>query len=163
VTSVFLVALLVGLILAVFAMLFGAERRALPTGAAAALGFGLFGYLVSRFAPVSPALAAGIAAVGAILAIALERLIITRWAIPGELAHAVDERYLLQGAIGQASRTIPVDGTGEIVYRLDGSTRRLPARAIDASLLPEGADLVIDRVENGVAFVESWARVEARL
>jgi hypothetical protein len=29
--------------------------------------------------------------------------------------------------------------------------------------VPVGADVVIDRIENGVAFVEEWAAVEQRL
>ena len=45
----------------------------------------------------------------------------------------------------------------------DGSEYRLPARTLDGSALATGTDVVIDRVELGVAFVESWARVEARL
>jgi hypothetical protein len=39
----------------------------------------------------------------------------------------------------------------------------MPARAIDDQLVRAGTEVVIERIENGVAFVEEWAAVEKRL
>jgi len=49
------------------------------------------------------------------------------------------------------------------VYALDGQEYALPVRAIDGSALTAGVDVVIDRVENGVAYAELWTVVEQRL
>jgi hypothetical protein len=52
-----------------------------------------------------------------------------------------------------------------IVYgEREGIDRRaLRARAIDESAVAEGVEVCIERVEDGVAFVELWTLVEARL
>jgi hypothetical protein len=39
----------------------------------------------------------------------------------------------------------------------------MPARAIDDHAVRAGTEVVIERIENGVAFVEEWAEVEKRL
>jgi hypothetical protein len=38
-----------------------------------------------------------------------------------------------------------------------------PARSLDHAPLVQGEDVVIDRLEDGVVYVESWTRVEERL
>jgi len=187
VISVSLFCLLAGLVLGVFAMLFGTERRVQPavapherisahdrdaepspifnraSVAAFAFGFGLTAYLVTRYLTLPMAGQVALATVAGAAAMGLQTMLIARWAIPSARAEHVDERFLLQGTIARATRDLPAAGTGEIQYQLDGSAYRLPARLIDASALAAGSDVVIDRVEDGVAFVESWARVEARL
>jgi hypothetical protein len=52
---------------------------------------------------------------------------------------------------------------GEISYEFMGKRQLVPARSIGASLIPSGSEVVIDRIEEGVAFVEEWAVVEQRL
>jgi len=37
------------------------------------------------------------------------------------------------------------------------------ARSLGTTLIPTGSDVVIDRIEDGVAFVEEWSVVEQRL
>ena len=54
-------------------------------------------------------------------------------------------------------------GAGEIAYENLGLQLRIPARALSAKALSVGAEVVIDRIENGVAFVEEWSVVERRL
>jgi hypothetical protein len=61
------------------------------------------------------------------------------------------------------TREAPADGTGELVYVLDGHRCTLPVRSLDGAALTAGADVVIDRVEEGVAFAEPWSAVEQRL
>ncbi|HEX5831479.1 MAG TPA: hypothetical protein VFY16_10895 [Gemmatimonadaceae bacterium] len=176
---VFLASLLVGLLLAVYTMLTGVER---PLAAAAgsagppfrtalgvpALGgfltaFGIAGYLLYRAGALGAAgtlLAAtllGLAALGGAIAL------VTKWAVPAALADAVDERYVLQGTPARVIGAIGTDGAGEIVYVADGREIVAAARSFDGSPLDVGSDVVIDRVEDGVAYVEQWAVVEQRL
>jgi hypothetical protein len=104
---------------------------------------------------------AALAAGGA--ALSLQSLLIARWAIPSARADEPDPRYLLQGTLARITRRTDGDGTGELVYELDGHQCALPVRSLDGSALPLGTDVVIDRVEDGVAFAEPWASVEQRL
>lgn len=176
-----------GLILGVSAMLHGTEKPIVRTDApherrsehnpdaepspianrstlaAFTFAFGLTGYLVDRQTawPAWGALLLALAVGGA--AFALQSLLIARWAIPSARADEPDPRYLLQGTLAQVVRAAPVDGAGELVYELDGHQCTLPVRSLDGSALAEGTDVVIDRVEDGVAYAELWAAVEQRL
>ena len=185
-THLFLGSFLAGLVLGVGAMLFGVERKAkaapphpgaepptigarltVPNVAAFATLFGAVGYLLERytalgFAPTLVIAAAlGIAGVvGAVLGVA-------RWALPGVVSEVVDERYLLQGTPARVTRVVRSD-TGapsayEISYDEKGRQHVLPARSLDGAPLAQGADVVIERVEEGYAYVEAWSVVERRL
>jgi hypothetical protein len=181
--------LIVGLVLGVFAMLYGTERRVrstaapkphertsehdpaaepsplfnLASAAAFSVGFGLTGYLVTRYTSWPMSSRVVIAGVAGGLAMALQSLLIARWAIPGARAEHVDERYLLQGTLARITQDVPFGGEGALRYVLDDQTCELAARDIDGGAIAAGTDVVIDRVEHGVAFVESWVRVEQRL
>ncbi len=179
--------LMSGLVLGVFAMLFGTERRVysavapherrsehdpaaepspalnLASVAAFAFGFGLTAYLLTKHSDLPMAAQAICAGVAGGAAFGLQAVLIARWAIPSARAEAVDQRYLLQGAIGSVSVDIPANGAGVMQYRIDEACYNLPARSLDNCAVPVGTDVVIDRVEDGVAHVELWALVEARL
>lgn len=187
--ALFLTVLLLGLIAGVRAMLLGTEH--LPTGvmlpapherktehvpdaepsalfnwatvAAFAFAFGLTGYLFTRFTTWSIPVRVLIAVLSGGAAMAMQSLLIARWAIPSARADHVDERYLLQGTIGRVTREIPADGEGELQYTLDDATYTLPARETGGAAIELNVEVVLDRVEAGVAYVESWAQVEQRL
>jgi hypothetical protein len=181
-TYVYVTSFVVGLMLAVRAMLHGVERPAkapasgdraavpaprfalnLPTTAGFATAFGVTGYLLTRYttlgvsADVAIAILVGVAgAVGALTLVAA-------WAIPAAKAEVVDERYLLQGAFARVIGVSDHGASGTITYESDGTSHTTRATAIDGTHLEVGGDVVIDRIENGIAYVEPWARVEARL
>ena len=191
-TSVGLFVFLAGLVLGVFAMLHGTQRRVQPALAphertsehdpaaepsalfnlASIAAFtvvgGLTAYLVSRHAELPLALEIVIALGAGALSLSLQSLLIARWAIPSARAEQVDHRYLLQGSIGRVTRSTMMDGegvmTGAMTYTLDGRSYDLPVRSMDGgAVLDAGTEVVIDRVENGTAYVESWSAVEQRL
>jgi membrane protein implicated in regulation of membrane protease activity len=179
--------LFTGLVLGVAAMLYGTERRVrtpiapherqsehdpaaepspvfnLASLAAFTFGFGLTAYLVSRHAdwPIAGEVAA--AGVAGALSMTLQSVLIARWAIPGARADQPDARYLLQGTIGRITLDVPEGGEGAMRYELEERSYELPSRTIDGGALAAGSEVVIDRVEDGIAFVESWAVVEQRL
>lgn len=182
-SAVFLASLLAGLLLAVRAMLVGVERPrpggemkpgiSVPAVAAFATAFGLVGYALLRYAAVAPVVAVGTAVVAGGLATAGAIVLVAKWAVspPAEdddhhHHHGPDERYELQGTPGTVTRAIgPGEaGDGEIVYEGEGGARiAVPARSFDGTALDAGADVAIDRIEDGVAYVEAWAVVEKRL
>ena len=187
--NLFLSVLLLGLMAGVRAMLLGTEH--LPSGvmlpapherksehvtdaepsalfnwasvAAFAFAFGLAGYLFTRFSAFSVPVLVVIAIVSGGAAMAVQSLLIARWAIPSARADQVDERYLLQGTIGRVTRAIPAEGEGELQYTLDNVTYTLPARELGGVAIDSNVEVVMDRVEAGVAYVEPWAQVEQRL
>jgi len=170
---VFLASFIGGLLLAVFAMLHGVEHARrnrskapsaffnLPAVAAFAVGFGAAGYpLVTRSRLASWAILL-IAIGGGALAITGMITLLARWALrAGPLSAQHDE---VQGQPAVVSQQIAAGSTGEIAYELLGRQLRIPARALSERPMSVGAEVVIDRIENGIAFVEEWSVVEQRL
>lgn len=168
----FVASFLLGLVLAVFAMLNGVERPGpgrrrfsvnLPTVAAFATVFGAVGYPLAVYtsfnlgAILSIAIGAGVA--GAIAGLSL----VAGWAIPAAKAEVVDERYVLQGCIAKVTE-VAADGTsGAISFESNGVRQVSRAVGLDGARLQVGTEVAIERVEGGVAYVEPWSQVEARL
>lgn len=169
---VFLVVFITGLLLAVFAMLNGVRRNQsrapsaffnLPAVAAFAIGFGAAGYpLASRTQLPMWGILLIAAAVGA-LAISGMITLLAQWAFRGIPAPSVAEDQEIQGQLAVVTRDVTVSTPGEISYEYLGRKVKIAARPISTKALPVGADVVIDRIEDGVAFVEEWAVVEQRL
>jgi membrane protein implicated in regulation of membrane protease activity len=176
-TALFLACLAAGLLLAVRIMLYGVEGKARQTGAPAihlwqpaAMGFvtvfGLAGYLLGRSAlgGRSPGAVLGWAALAGAAAAAISVVLVQRWSgiVP---EHDVDDpRYVLQGHPAKVVTAIGAEGgAGEIVFEFEDRNQRLPARALDDLAVDAGTEVVIERIEDGVAYVEPWAQVEQRL
>ena len=69
----------------------------------------------------------------------------------------------IQGQRADVTRDITASAPGEISYGYVGKEIRVPARSISAKALVLGSDVVINRIEDEVAYVEEWAVVEQRL
>jgi hypothetical protein len=124
---------------------------------------GVVGYEVTLHEPWGSVAAALLAlAAGACGAVAA-MVVVTRWAVPSALATPEDPRYSLQGTPAIVLASIDGENSGTISYHANGQSVMLPARTADAGVIPAGVDVVIERIEDGVAFVELWAAVEARL
>lgn len=173
----FLAAFIGGLVLAVFAMLHGVEharRRRnrsrvpspffnLPAVAAFAVGFGAVGYpLASR--TILPAWAIILIAIGGgALAITGMITLLARWALRGLSGPLPPDDHEIQGQLAVVTRDIAPAQDGEISYEHLGRRELVPARSLGTTAIPSGSDVVIDRIEDGVAFIEEWAVVEKRL
>jgi hypothetical protein len=187
-SAFFLACFVVGLVLAVYVMLHGVERDvatgAVPpheakgahdpstepsvlfngqNAAAFLCALGAAGYLLTRFSSLGVVTVLGLALLVAALGGALSAGLLAGWVLPGARRETVDERYLLQGHPARVTAAIPADGHGEIEYEADGRRYVLQARSWDDTPIAAGADVAIERVEGGVAFVEQWAVVETRL
>lgn len=169
----FLLAFLVGVLLGVRVMLFGIERRSRgasapvgdirsmqPLASGFAIGFGLAGYVMSRF--VSP-LGALIAAV----AVGLAAMGLLRWLVVKSAGAArlevEDERFALQGHVARVVSSIGAGSEGRISFETGQEQRVLRARSLDDEAVNEGAEVVIERIEGDLAYVEPWVQVEQRL
>ena len=178
-TVVFVAALILGLLLAVRAMLLGVERGRTPFGAppsptpsvrfstpvvsAFASTFGATGYLLTR--PGRMGLAAGTLVallIGAAAGAFAVRLVRRAAAFVPE--HDPDDpRYVLQGHVATVTSPIRPDSDGEISYVVEGTRHTVRARGLDGSVADQGTEVVIERIENDVAYVEPWVEVEKRL
>jgi hypothetical protein len=172
---VFLIIFLAGLALAVNSMLHGAERwrrkRSAkpspflnpPTVAALAIGFGACGYLLVTRTQLGPVAILAISAASAAGAVTGMIVLMAKWALRGSSGSLSAEDEEVHGQIATVSRTITPDEIGEIAYFAWDTKHVLPARSLDGSVIPEGTEVVVDVVEDGVAAVELWSVVEQRL
>lgn len=172
---IFLVAFIAGLVLAVIAMLHGVEHtrpnrsRApsaffnLPALAAFAVGFGAVGYPVASRTTLPDWVVLLIAAGSGALAISGMIALLAAWALRGASGGTHTDDHEIQGHLAVVTREIGATTPGEIAYDLSGREIRVPAKTLTAQPLSAGVEVVIDRIENGVAFVEEWAVVEQRI
>lgn len=184
----FALCFLAGLLLSVYVMLHGVERGPAPSArapheatgahdprteprplvnrqnvAACLTVFGAAGYLLLRFSPLGSLAVLALAALAGAAAFGLSGVLLNAWALPSARREVVDDRYLMQGHPATVTQAIPAGGDGEIAYESDGRRWMVTARSWDGAAIERGAEVAIDRVEGGVAFVEQWAQVEARL
>jgi len=117
--------------------------------------FGGTGYILTRNSHIVAALSLLIsAAVG----------LVGGWMVFAFMARIVrvserqmlDWDYRLEGSVGTLSSAIRENGTGEITFERNGAIKSAIARSEDGKPLPKGAEVVISRYENGIAFVERW-------
>jgi hypothetical protein len=124
---------------------------------------GAAGYLLLRFTPLAPGVVVGAAALAGAVGVAISGVLLKAWALPSARREVVDNRYLMQGHPATVTRAIPAGGAGEIAYEVDGRRWTVAARSWDGAPIDAAAEVAIERVEGGVAYVEQWAQVEARL
>lgn len=172
---VYLAAFIAGLLLTVRIMFFGAERRharaldamplrrSEPAIAAFLVMLGVAGYLLSRYATLALPTSVGVAiACGAAWAAAVTGLAIATARVKPE-HDPEDGRFTLQGHVTVVAERVPPDGEGAIAIPGGAEGIHLPARSLDGTAIEAGAEVCIERVEDGVALVELWSLVEARL
>ena len=104
-----------------------------------------------------------IAVAAGALAISAMITLLAQWAFRGMPAPSAGDYEEIQGQLAVVTRDITASVPGEISYGYVGKEIRVPARSIGTKLLVLGSDVVIDRIEDGVAYVEEWAVVEQRL
>ena len=174
--TVFLASLIGGLLLAVRIMIVGVERppERSPTGERSfrlspplivsfMVVFGISGYLLIRRTTLNSAQSASVAvALGVVASTAAAYLVRRWWTITPE--HDVDdERYVLQGQLARVVTPIAAGSDGEVAFDFGSVHRVVRARSVGDVTMAAGTEVVIERIEDDVAFVESWLEVEKRL
>ena len=173
-TALYLLTFVAGLMLAVRIMIRGVERPAADhpsrersfqhsPAVLSAFGivFGLTGYLLAGRTGGLATLVSS-AALGLVAAVTAARLVTKWWAVVPE--HDVDdERYVLQGHIARVTKSIRPEVDGEVAFEVEGQHHVLRARGIDHGSVDAETEVVIERIEEDIAFVEPWAEVEKRL
>lgn len=150
-----------------------AVRFSLPVVAGFCVVFGVVGYVVLHAVNASPFAATIAGAASGSVSAALAAWGVRRSADAPPTSSVQDERYVLQGMIARVVRPIGGEamdlqygmprGEGEIAFEVEGTRRVLRARTVRDDPADVGTEVVIERIENGVAIVEPWFQVEKRL
>jgi membrane protein implicated in regulation of membrane protease activity len=175
----FVTALILGLLFAVRAMLLGVERSRTPLGtpspttpsirfstpvvSAFAITFGAAGYLLTRPGRMSAAAGTIVALLIGTIAGAFAVRLVRRAAAFVPEHDPDDPRYVLQGHVAMVTAPIGPAADGEIAYMVEGTRYTVRARGLDGSIADRGVEVVIERIEDNVAYVEPWVEVEKRL
>jgi membrane protein implicated in regulation of membrane protease activity len=175
----FVAALILGLLFAVRAMLLGVERSRTPLGApspttpsvrfstpvvsAFAITFGAAGYLLTRPGRMSAVAGTIVAFLAGTVAGAFAVRLVRRAAAFVPEHDPDDPRYVLQGHVATVTAPIGPGADGEIAYMVEGTRYTVRARGLDGSIADRGVEVVIERIEDNVAYVEPWVEVEKRL
>jgi hypothetical protein len=90
-------------------------------------------------------------------------VLLARWALRAGKTGLPSDSDEIQGVFAVVTKEIAAGQIGEISYNHLGERLQAAARAISGQSIALAAEVVIDRIENGVAVVEEWATVEQRL
>jgi hypothetical protein len=178
----FLATFVAGLGLAVYSMLHGVERSRprrgtrpsqkptgkrpsaffnAPAGSAFGIVLGATGYILVTRTTVGLKTILAVGLLVAASATAGMIVLMSKWALPYSGIESSEE--LIQGQLARVTSPIAASGTGEISFESDGVRHTFAAQSIQGSEIPYDVEVVIDSIENGVARVETWSTVEARL
>ena len=162
-----------GLLVAVRVMVAGVERDRGAAGAVvrtrwAMLGgaltlAGFFGSLLTRLELSQGRIAFAAFAAGALGTLGA-RFLVRRAAAMTVSDHESDPRFTMQGVPAVVLEEIPAFGTGRVrLPAHSGSGSILFARSLDGTTIARDAEVGVERIDDGVAFVEVWSAIEARL
>jgi hypothetical protein len=70
---------------------------------------------------------------------------------------------VLTGHIARVTAAISAAAAGAVAYTIEGTRHDVAAVSLDGGPIQAGADVVIDRIVDGLAFVERWEVVEGRI
>ena len=138
-------------------------RYRLPVLAAFTFSFGLVGYALSRLTQLGTIAELAIAGVaGGGLAVFAATLV-AKWALPAARKDIPDERYLLQGHFARVLQDVTAGAPGLVSLEINGVRHTAPAVSLVGDNIAAGTEVVIERIEDEVAFVEPWSTVERRI
>ena len=185
-TFFFALTILIGIAAAVFFVGRGVERRTrgrlhfgvdefgresgpgrialgVPIVAAVLIGWGVAGYTALRLGVTGSVRLMGSGALGGLISGLLAARLVARWAEYAAAHDVPDERFVLQGHVATVIRAGEDGSPAEVEYNANGRRVVVSARSLDDSPLTKGAEVVIERLEGGIVYVEAWTHVEERL
>jgi membrane protein implicated in regulation of membrane protease activity len=122
--------------------------------------FGGAGYLLTRYSGFAALSITAIASLVGLIGGALVFAFLAKFINP-RLTVLAPEDFQVNGIVAKVTSTIHPGGTGEIVYTLGGTRHADGARAETGEQLERGTEVVILRVERGIAYVDRWSKFAA--
>jgi hypothetical protein len=120
--------------------------------------FGGIGYLFAAYSNVVALLILVLAAAGGLIGAGIVFVFIAKMLAPDQSPMNPAD-YHMPGTLGRVTVTIPVGGTGEIVYTQAGTRKTVAARADDGAEIARGTEVVVLRYERGIAYARPWDQV----
>ena len=117
--------------------------------------FGGTGYLLTQYYRVWFLLGLAAAIFAGVIGAAIVSWFLVKVLLPHETI-LQDSDYELVGTVAKVNSPIREGGTGEIVFSQAGVRRCAGARREDGQALEKGREVVIARVEKGIAYVAPW-------
>ena len=99
------------------------------------------------------AVASGVIAASAISAFLVKVL------LPHERA-LVPEDTEMRGVVARVNSTVHANGTGEILFSLNGTRRCAAARAENSEAIERNTQVLVLRYEHGIAWVRRWTELD---
>ncbi len=117
--------------------------------------FGGVGYLLSRGGTWPHLLVLFVAAAAGVAGAIFVFLFLAKVLIARERPlDAAD--FHMEGVLGRVTVAIRPGGTGEVLYSQGGTRRSAGARSESGEPIARGAEVVVTRYENGIAYVRLW-------
>lgn len=127
----------------------------LSTLSAFLMWFGGAGYLLTRYSPLATLAVTIAASIFGVIGAGMVFIAIARYIVP-RLTVLNPDDFRVQGAIARVTSTIAAGGIGEVVYTLGGSRHADGARSESGVQIDRGTQVVILRIERGIAYVQPW-------
>jgi len=121
--------------------------------------FGGVGYLLARSRSMVAPVVLLVAAVCGLVAASAISAFLVRVLLPHERA-LLPEDTEMRGVVARVSSTVHANGTGEILFSLNGTRRCAAARAEDAKSIERNAQVLVLRYEHGIAWVRRWTELD---
>jgi hypothetical protein len=117
--------------------------------------FGGTGYILTKHSHLMAIASLGFASLAGVAAgrVVLKFMVRLMRASESEMN---DADYRMEGSLGSISVAIRQNGTGEVIFVLGGVRRSAGARSEDGKPIAKGAEVAIERYENGIAYVKPW-------
>ncbi len=113
--------------------------------------FGAFGLATATLLHAPPVLSLLAAAVGGVLVGGLAQLFFIQ--VLSRSTSSNIDLHTVKGADAKVTVPIPAEGMGQVAVVLSGTRVTLSARASGGEPIPFGAEVIVDSVRDGVAFV----------
>ncbi len=117
--------------------------------------FGGAGYLIHEHTGLLVPLTLVVASLSGLVGGSLIFWFLSRVLLPRERELTAEETAVA-GVVGRVSSPMAAGRTGEILYSQLGSLRSVPARSADGHEIDRGAEIVVLRYEQGIAYVRPW-------
>jgi membrane protein implicated in regulation of membrane protease activity len=117
--------------------------------------FGGTGFLLTQYYRVWFLLGLAAAIFAGVIGAAIVSWFLVKVLLPHETI-LQDSDYELVGTVARVNSPIRAGGTGEIIFSQAGVRRCAGARHEDGQALEKGREVVIARVEKGIAYVAPW-------
>jgi hypothetical protein len=82
---------------------------------------------------------------------------------PSRKPNVQDDPEVINGLVARVTSAIAQAAPGTVTYTIQGMRHDVAARSVDGGPIQAGAEVVIERIEKGTAFVERWEAVEGRI